>query len=241
MKSKILLAFVSLFFSAASLASAGGHLDHAKVDVSDQQSLQRGATMFVNYCMGCHSAGYMRYNQMSAGLGLSETEIMDTLMPANAKIAEHMNSAMPAADATVWFGTAPPDLSLVARSRGVDWLYTYLRSFYKDDSRPFGVNNRVFADVGMPNVLWELQGIQVPVYETVNGIQVIEKLALETPGTMSPEEYDAAVLDLVSFLSYIAEPIQLERQALGIKVLIFLAIFLVIAYLLKKEYWKDIH
>lgn len=222
------------------------HLDKANIDPHDQASLQRGAKIFVNYCMGCHSADFERYNGMGHDIGLSDQQVMQNLMFAGEKIGDYMTIAMPPADAKTWFGTPPPDLSVVARARGVDWLYTYLRSFYLDDKRPFGVNNVVFKDVAMPHVLWELQGWQKPVYKTEKGEdgqpeQVLEKLEIVTPGSMSPDDFDATVRDLVNFLSYMGEPAKLERQSLGIKVLLFLAVFFVVAYLLKKEYWKDIH
>jgi ubiquinol-cytochrome c reductase cytochrome c1 subunit len=161
-----------------------------------------------------------------------------------------MTIAMSRADGKSWFGAAPPDLSLVARSRGVDWLYTYMRTFYVDESRPFGVNNVVFPSVGMPNVLWELQGVQKPVYKTVvetdkdgkeTSKEVLDHLELVEPGTRTPAEFDKDVRDLVTFLSYVGEPVQLERKAMGVKVILFLLVFLVVAYLLKKEFWKDIH
>jgi ubiquinol-cytochrome c reductase cytochrome c1 subunit len=162
------------------------------------------------------------------------------------KIGDHMDVAMTKADGKAYFGAAPPDLTLVARVRGVDWLYSYLRTFYLDDTRPFGVNNLVFPNVGMPHVLWELQGWQKPVYETVTDSeghehQVVESLELVEAGTQAPAEYDRTVRDLVNFLAYMGEPIKQERQRLGIKVLLYLLVFFVIAYLLKKEYWKDIH
>ncbi len=162
------------------------------------------------------------------------------------KVGDQMKVAMSAEDAEKWFGTKVPDLTLVARSRGSDWLYTYLRTFYQDDSRPMGVNNLVFKDVGMPHVLWKLQGVQKPVYKTVTDEegtehQVIERLELAEPGSMSAEQYDAAVLDLVNFLTYLGEPARVERERLGIWVILFLVVFTALAYVLKKEYWKDVH
>lgn len=240
---KTLLAFVFALLPALSVASgAGVHLDKADIDLSNQQSLQRGARLFVNYCLSCHSAQYQRYNRMARDIGLTDTQVIDNLMFASDKVGETMTVAMRPEDAEKWFGATPPDLTLVARSRGVDWLYTYLRTFYADDSRPTGANNLVFDKVGMPNILWQLQGIQKPVYaETEDGHKHIERLELVKEGSMTPAEFDQSVRDLVNFMAYIAEPIKLERQRIGWWVLGFLVILFVFAYLLKKEYWKDVH
>jgi len=244
---KQLLAILLLISPVLVLANEGGaHLDKAQIDPTNQESLQRGARTFVNYCMGCHSAKYERYNRMARDLGLSETDVIDNLMFTDAKIGGTMKIAMQAKDAKKYFGAAPPDLTLVARRRGADWLYTYLRTFYLDSSRPFGVNNKVFDKVGMPNVLWELQGWQKPVYETETDVhgnehQKLVDVELVKQGAQSPAEYDRTVRDLVNFLTYMSEPVKLQRQALGIKVLLFLFVLLIITYLLKKEYWKDIH
>ncbi|HHS83486.1 MAG TPA: cytochrome c1 [Gammaproteobacteria bacterium] len=239
---------ITLFLLAVvpTLGLAGGgsvHLDHADVDLTDQASLQRGAKFFVNYCLSCHSAKYQRYNRMAQDIGLTEEQVKANLMFTTDKIGSTMDIAMSPADANKFFGTTPPDLSLIARSRGVDWLYTYLRSFYLDESRPTGVNNVVFKDVGMPHVMWELQGWQKAVFkeDEHGGEPVFERFELAKPGSMTPEQFDGAVRDLVNFLDYVGEPYKLERQRLGIKVLLFLAVFFVIAYLLKKEYWKDVH
>ena len=237
-----------LFLLLPALAGAtggGGHLDKANIDLTSKHSLQKGAKLFVNYCLSCHAAAYQRYNRMASDLGLTEQQVIDNLMFASEKIGEPMTVAMSRQDGKNWFGAPPPDLTLVSRSRGPDWLYTYLRTFYLDESRPFGVNNLVFPSVGMPHVLWELQGWQKPVYKTVEHEgkerQVIDHLELVEPGTMTPAEYDKAITDLVNFMTYMGEPVKLERQALGIKVLLFLLVLLVITYLLKKEYWKDVH
>ena len=246
MKKKI-LAFVFAMLPALSLASGGNvHLDKANIDVSDKESLQRGAKLFINNCLSCHSAEHQRYNRMARDLGMDEKYVIENLMYASEKIGEQMTIAMPSDQAKEWFGAPPPDLTLIARRRGADWLYTYLRSFYIDESRPFGVNNIVFPNVGMPHVLWDLQGMQKAVFKTEtdaegNEHHVFEGFELVQPGSMSPEEYDQAVRDLVAFLSYMGEPIQLERQRLGIWVLLFLAVLFVLSYALKKEYWKDVH
>ncbi len=241
--------FITFLFAALPLlanASSGIHLDKANIDLSNQESLQNGARLFVNYCLSCHEASYMRYSRMAEDIGLSEEELKKSFMFAGEKVGEQMTVAMSSADGTAYFGTKVPDLSVISRARGADWLYTYLRTFYQDDSRPWGVNNEAFADVGMPHVLWELQGVNKAIFETHtdhdgNETQVISGYETVIPGSMSVEEYDSAVLDLVTFLEYMGEPAKLERYDLGVNVLIFLAIFFVFAYALKKEYWKDIH
>jgi ubiquinol-cytochrome c reductase cytochrome c1 subunit len=238
---KLIIAFLLAAVPALGLASGGVHLDDADIDLSDQASLQRGARLFVNYCLSCHSAKYQRFNRTARDLGLTEQEVKENLMFVTDKIGDTMEISMPAEDAAVWFGTAPPDLSVITRARGSDWIYTYLRSFYLDDSRPFGVNNVVFPDVGMPHVLWKLQGLQKAVFQEHDGQKVFEKFEQVTPGSMSPEEFDGAMRDLTAFLTYVGEPIQMERRAMGKWVLLFIAVFFVLAYLLKKEYWKDVH
>lgn len=244
---KYLLSALLLVAPALVVASGGGvHLDKANIDPTNKESLQRGARTFVNYCMGCHSAKYQRYNRLGRDLGISDDDIIQNLMFTGEKTGDLMDIAMTKEMGKKWFGAAPPDLTLVARVRGNDWLYTYLRTFYQDDSRPFGVNNQVFSNVGMPNVLWELQGTQKAVYETViddegHEHQVLEGVELEEAGSQTPAEFDRTVRDLVNLLAYMGEPIKLERQSLGIKVMLFLFVFFIVAYLLKKEYWKDIH
>ncbi len=244
---KQLLAVLLLIVPVYALASGGGaHLDKANIDLTNKGSLQRGARTFVNYCMGCHSAKYQRYNRLARDLDISEDDVIENLMFTGDKIGGTMHIAMTKAEGKAYFGAAPPDLTLVARVRGIDWLYTYLRTFYQDDSRPFGVNNKVFPSVGMPNALWQLQGIQEPVYETMTDDdgheqKMLEGVELLEAGEQTPEEFDRTVRDLVNFLAYTSEPIKLERQSLGIKVLLFLFVFFIVAYLLKREYWKDIH
>ncbi len=241
---KLITLFLLAVTPALGLAAGGHvHLDQANIDPTDQASLQRGAKFFVNYCLGCHSAKYQRYNRMAQDIGLTEEQVKANLMFTTDKIGNTMEIAMSPADANKFFGTTPPDLSLIARSRGVDWLYTYLRSFYIDESRPTGVNNVVFKDVGMPHVMWELQGWQKAIFKENEhgGDPIFERFELVKPGSMTPEEFDTAIRDLVNFLDYVGEPYKLERQRLGVKVLLFLAIFFVLAYLLKKEYWKDVH
>ena len=230
------------------IAFANDHvmLDEAPINGHDVISLQRGARIFVNYCMGCHSAAYMRYNRLT-DLGLTEQQIKDNLMLVGDKIGEPMTIAMKRPDAAQWFGAQPPDLSVVARSRGADWLYTYLRTYYRDESRPTGWNNVAYPNVGMPNVLWELQGEQV--LEVVEhkegeahaGGHAAPKLVLERQGTLSQKQYDLMVTDLVNYLVYMGEPARTSRMQLGILVLLFLGVAFVFALLLKKEYWKDVH
>ncbi|MCU7920612.1 MAG: cytochrome c1 [Candidatus Thiodiazotropha sp. (ex Epidulcina cf. delphinae)] len=244
---KLIFALLLALAPMLGLAAGGGaHLDDADIDLSDKASLQRGAKFFMNYCLSCHSAKFQRYNRMGKDLGLTDEEVIDNLMFTTDKIGDTMNIAMTEAKATEWFGSPPPDLSVISRARGVDWIYTYLRSFYLDDKRPFGVNNIVFPDVAMPHVLWELQGAQKAVFKIEKGssgndVQVFDHFEPVTQGTLSLEEYDQVARDLTAFLSYIGEPIQMERKRLGVWVLLFIAVFFVLAYLLKKEYWKDVH
>jgi len=244
---KMLLVLLVTMAPAWALA-AGGYaiqLDEANIDPTNKQSLQRGARLFVNYCLSCHSAALMRYERMGKDLGIDEKLVSQNLMFTGGKVGELMTVATAPADAKEWFGTIPPDLTVIARSRGVDWLYTYLRSFYLDDSRITGVNNLVFPDVGMPDVLWELQGWQKPVITTVRDHDGTERkvveLELEEPGLLTPQEFDRAVRDLVNFLDYMGEPAKYERRHLGVKVILFLLVFLVLAYFTKREFWRDVH
>jgi ubiquinol-cytochrome c reductase cytochrome c1 subunit len=239
------LVALALFLPALSLAAeAPLQLDRAPVR-SDPASLQHGAKLFVNYCLSCHSASFVRYNKLTE-IGLTEDQIRDNLLFTGERVGDLMTIAMRPAEAKQWFGTAAPDLALVARQRnsaygsGADWLYTYLRQFYRDPERPSGWNNAVFENVGMPHVLWQLQGDQVAVISGNGAVQGAD-LQLATAGTMTPEEYDRAVADLVSFMVWMGEPGAARRQFIGIFVLIFLAGFSVLAYALKKNYWKDIH
>ena len=235
--------FLLLLAAAPVMAFASGasvHLDKAPVNVADQDSLQRGARMFVNYCLNCHSASSMRYTRLQ-DLGLTEDQIKENLLFAAEKPGEVMRVGMGKADAKAWFGATPPDLSVIARSRSADWLYTYLRGFYRDDSRATGWNNTVFDKVGMPHVMWNLQGELAPIYKKVGEHEVVDRLELVKPGSVTLAEYDAMVGDLVNYLVWMGEPAQLKRKQLGLIVLAFLAFFFVVAYYLKKEFWKDIH
>lgn len=231
-----------LFAPMLALASGGNvHLDKWPGSVSDKAALQNGAKLFVNYCLNCHGASYMRYKNL-VDLGLTEQQVKDNLMFTSDKIGGLMAVAARAEEQKQWFGATPPDLTIIARARGeagnagagADWLYTHLRSFYRDENRPTGWNNVVFENVGMPHVLYGLQGQQVLNHET-------HKLELAVPGELAPAEYDKAVSDLVSFMVWMGEPQQEFRRTLGIFVLAFLALLFVVSYALKKEYWKDIH
>lgn len=239
---KLILAILVTALPGFAVAVGGGvHLDPAPIDTGDRESQARGALTYVQYCLGCHSLKFMRYNRLAADLGLDD-EQLKALMINTDKPGDTIVNAMPAKQAEQWFGTKIPDLSLVSRSRGTDWLYTYLRGFYADPSRPLGVNNLVFKDVGMPHVLWELQGLKQAVYTTnEHGQKVLERLEPSLPGQLSEAQYDQQVADLVNFLDYVGEPIKQERQQLGFWVLAFLVIFFGLSYALKKEYWRDIH
>jgi ubiquinol-cytochrome c reductase cytochrome c1 subunit len=229
-------------------ASEEMKLDRAPIDPRDAVSIQRGAQVFVNYCLNCHSAEAMRYQRLS-DLGLTEQQIRDNLMFATTKVGDTMDVAMRRKDAKDWFGVAPPDLSVVARARGADWLYTYLRTFYRDDSRETGWNNLAFPNVGMPHVLYELQGQQALKVEERKGehsaesvdTPAVKALGIEKPGTLSPVEYDKLTADLVNYLVFMSEPARESRVRIGYAVLIFLGVLFVPVYLLKKEYWKDVH
>jgi ubiquinol-cytochrome c reductase cytochrome c1 subunit len=238
---KLITLFLFLALSFGAYASKGMDLQEADIDLADNASLQRGAKHFVTYCLGCHSVKHIRYLRIALDVDVDQKKMLQDIAPEGANIYDQLHSAMNAHDAEKWFGTQPPDLSLIARSRGADWLYSYLKGFYVEESRPFGVNNTIFKDVAMPNVLWQLQGQQRPIFKTVEGQQTIDKLIIEEKGTLSEQEFDLFVNDLVNFLVYVGEPVQLERQRLGKYVLFFILMFLSLAYLLKKEYWKDIH
>jgi len=241
-KLAILFLLTALPAGAFAAGNHGAKLDPVKIDLGDQPSLQRGARIFVNYCLSCHSAGYMRYNRMGHDLGISDELVKENLLFAADKVGDLMKAVMPPEDGKKAFGTAPPDLTLAARNRGPKWIYTYLRSFYRDEKSHSGWNNTVFPHVAMPHVLYEWQGSQRAVYKTVDdGVPVFDRFELERPGTMSKEQYDAAMRDLTNFLVYLGEPAKLERYRLGVFVILFLLVFGVAAYLLKKEYWKDVH
>ncbi len=235
---QFLLALLLAPAAAAFASGAAVHLDAAPDVQGDQAALQSGAKTFVNHCLNCHGASFVRYQRLTE-LGFSEQDIKEKLMFTAEKIGDPMRIAARPAEQKQWLGSAPPDLSLVARARaseagsGADWLYTYLRSFYRDEKRPTGWNNTVYENVGMPHALWELQGQQMLNHET-------HKLELAVPGQLSPAEYDKEIANLVGFLVWIAEPGAGFRKQLGFGVLAFLLIFFGFAYALKKEYWKDV-
>lgn len=249
---------LSVSVSVCSYAGGGNvPLDKAPLDPSDYASLQRGARTFMNSCSGCHGLKYTRYESLAKGIGITDEQgvVLDNVVKESlmfnggAKMTDSIRTSLQKADAEKWFGTAPPDLSLVAKSRGADWVYSFLKGFYKDVNRPWGVNNTVFPDVGMPHVLSHMQGVVIPDYQTVSHNvdgklveeNVIASLKVAQSGSLSSEEYDQVVGDLVNFLSYVSDPHQVERKNIGVFVLAFLVIFTVFAYLLKREYWKDVH
>lgn len=260
MKKSIVLLIVALIPMFA-LASGGNavHLEHMEPDLHDKTSLQRGLQVFSNYCAGCHEAKYARYERAANDLGIPAEIFEANLLPAGKKIGDLMSNAMNAADAKAWFGATPPDLTLEARLRGPDWLYTYLKSFYEDETRPWGVNNTVFPSVGMPNVLEHLQGVRhmtcaqapaldehgKPKFDTLSGDVLTEEqcdvVVQKTEGQLTEDEFDQLAYDVTNFLVYMGEPSRLKAESLGIKVLLFIVLFGVFAYLLNKEFWREIH
>lgn len=245
---RLLLLLVTVLAIPVVLADESPKLDHVQIDLSDQASLQRGARIFVNYCLSCHSASYMRYNRMGRDLGINDELIRKNMLFARTKLSDLMKVAMRPGDAKKWFGTPPPDLTLVARSRGADWIYTYLRSFYRDPSSPSGWNNILFPNVAMPNILYSLQGVQRAVFvrkkfkegDATVEESVFDHFDLDQPGTMSAAEYDATARDLTNFLVYLSDPTKQKRNHVGVYVLAFLVVFAIVVYLLKKEYWTDV-
>ena len=213
---KIQISIALVVLSTNLFASLGVQLEKARTDINNKVSLQNGAKLFMNYCSGCHAISFMRYNRIGSDLGLSDADIEENLMFASDKVGENIKTAMSAEDAANWFGIMPPDLSLISRSRGNDWVYTYLKGFYADESRVFGVNNRLLNDISMPDALWSLREGR------------------------SADDFNKDVRDITNFLDYVGEPAQLVRYDIGKKVLFFLAVLLVLSYLLKKEYWKDV-
>ena len=238
---------VSVASFSASAAGGGAALDSPRIDQSNVKSLQNGAKIFVNYCMGCHTADYHRYSIMARDLGLSEKAVSDNLIfttdkaGAPTKIGSLMVNNMTKDYGSEAFGVVPPNLALTARSRGVDWIYTYMRSFYLDPERSVGVNNTVYPGASMPHVLWELQGWRSAIVETdAAGHEVVTGFKQETPGKLTPKEYDQTIADLTNFLAYLSDPVKVQRHKIGTFVILFLLLLLVITYFLKKEYWKDV-
>lgn len=241
-----ILLLLLLAAPGAQAAGAGeGIMMSSPNDVGNIASLQRGARNFVNYCLGCHSAKFVRYNRVARDLGIDEADLAEYLMWTADKPFQTIEVAMPAADSARWFGRPPPDLSLVSRSRGVDWLYTYLKSFYVDEGAVFGADNLLMPGLSMPNVLWELEGRKEAVFEETvdadgNPHEKFVEFRPLTAGTLTEAEFDGFVTDLVNFLDYMGEPMKLKRQSLGIRVIAYLLVFFLLALALKKEYWKDV-
>ena len=241
------LLFAALVLPVSSftvLASGGAGVEHSGANIEDTASLQRGAKWYVNYCLGCHTLSYQRYNRLAEDLDLSEEMVMQNLVYSDAKFGETMSIAMDPEQAEAWFGKTPPDLSLIGRSRGADWVFSYLRGFYQDGNG--GWNNTLLPNASMPHVLWRLQGIQTPVYRTETSEsgfshEVIDHFELTTPGTQSPEEFEETARDIAAFLDSVGEPAKLKRKGIGVWVILFLVLFTFIAYLLKVEYWRDVH
>lgn len=235
--------FAGLLVSASAFAAGGGPVQQAGTDLGDRASLQRGAALYMNYCSGCHSLKYLRYSRIAEDLGLSEDEVMKNLNFTGAKFGEQVGVALDAATGAQAFGNAPPDLSIISRVRGPDWIYTYLKSFYLDEARPLGWNNTLFPNVSMPNPLWKLQGLQHPNYgkfDKALGEAPVTGLELKTSGEQDAQAFDRTVRDITAFLEYAGEPAALKREKLGVWVILFLAMFTFIAWLLKQEYWRDV-
>lgn len=251
-----------ILFAMSPMAIAGGGHDVVKdnvhLDMGDKASLQRGAKLFVNYCLSCHSAEYMRYNRVAEDLEIPVDLLKENLMFTTEKTGDLMKTTMPVKDAKAWFGVAPPDLTLVSRVRKPDWLYTYLRAFYLDESSPSGWNNSLFENVAMPHVMYELQGVQKKIGKIEDthadtsghgedtGLGENQKLVGDTifelvhPGKLNAHEFDDAMRDLTNFLAYMAEPVQMKRKKIGVYTILFLIVFLLLAIMLKQEYWRDI-
>jgi ubiquinol-cytochrome c reductase cytochrome c1 subunit len=246
-KRSLLIAIALLSAGTAAMADEEGGiaLQSAGTDIKNTESLQRGARDFMNYCSGCHSLKYLRFNRLGTDLKIPESELAANLMFTTDKVFDTINSAMPK-DSEAWFGKQPPDLSLIARARGTDYLYSYMKGFYVDKTRPWGVNNLYLPSAAMPDVLAQLHGLQKPVFKNVadehgSARMVLDGVEPMTPGALKPEEYDQFVRDIVNFLDYAGEPVKDKRQSMGVFVTLFLLVFFVFAYLLKKEYWKDVH
>jgi ubiquinol-cytochrome c reductase cytochrome c1 subunit len=249
---KKLIAALALVPALALAAESEYPLDHAPDRTRELPALQNGARLFVNYCLNCHAASAMRYNRLK-DIGLTEEQIKDNLLFTGEKVGDLMKVSLQAKDAKEWFGAVPPDLSVIARAKssgagsGADWLYTYMRTFYKDDTRPTGWNNMVFPNVGMPHVLWELQGVRTVKFvdekDPHDATKTVHKFAgfeQVKPGKLTTIEYDNATADLVGYLQWMSEPVQNDRKRLGVWVLLFLGIFAFLTWRLNASYWKDI-
>lgn len=239
---KLLAVIAGLMISVSTYAAGGGAaLEPAGNDPGNTASLQRGARNFMNYCSGCHSAQYVRFNSIARDLELSEDQVVENLMFNADKTFETIQATMQPQDAARWFGQAPPDLSLMARARGTDYVYNFLKGFYLDQDSPTGVDNTILGGTSMPHVLWELQGLQAAVFhKDENGAEVFEQFEQVTPGSLSSEEFDDFVRDTVNFMEYISEPVRSTRRVLGVWVLMYLTVFWIIASMLKKQIWKDV-
>jgi ubiquinol-cytochrome c reductase cytochrome c1 subunit len=239
----ILAAGLMLSATPALAAEEGAELPHAGTDITDHASLQRGAALYMNYCSGCHSLQYLRYSRMAEDIGLTQDEVQNNLNFTGAAFGQHIQVALNEEGAKQFFGKMPPDLSVIARVRGSDWIYNYLKSFYLDESRPVGWNNTIYPNASMPNPLWQLQGLQHAQLGKADaaGDQPVEKLVLAQPGTQTPAQFDQTARDITTFLEYAGEPAAIKRQSMGVWVILFLAFFTFLAWLLKKDYWRDVH
>ncbi len=281
---KTIVSVAALFGAATAMAAGGGPIlpsDPVNIDANDKASLQRGSKYYVNFCLGCHSMKYQRYQRLADDAEIPYPVVEANLMFTGDNIGDQMRITMPKKDAGKWFGTPPPDLSLITRSRSPEWVYNYLRAFYTDESRPWGVNNTVFPSVGMPHVLVDLQGVQekspelLAIEKRIQDATAAKNKALEMgdsgaaskaktelhfanedlnklakegkmfvitePGEMTPTEFDEAMRDLTNFMAYVADPVKEKRETLGVYVMIFLSILMLLAYMMKKEFWRDIH
>lgn len=261
---RLSLLLVTLFSASiinTGVYAAGGHdvaLDTAHMNMSDKASLQNGAKLFVNYCLSCHSAEYSRYNRVAEDLEIPLWQLKENLMFTTEKEGDLMKTTMPEEDAKEWFGVAPPDLSLVARVRNPDWIYTYLRAFYQDESSPSGWNNSLFENVAMPHAMYELQGVQRVVGKVNEETQEVDShgkpvasegqtivgdtiFELQHPGKLSPAQFDKSMADLTAFLTYLGEPAQLKRHTIGVFTITFLILLMLLCIVLKAEYWRDVH
>ena len=243
MRRALLLACLGLAPAALPAAGGGGDLPGyaARVDLTNRAALQRGAKYFVNYCLSCHALAHSRYRRVGEDLGLTDAMVRDNLVFTDRRIGESMVVAMDPADAELWFGAAPPDLSMLARQKGAGYIYQFLMTFYRDETRPWGVNNWRFPNTAMPHVLWREQGLQEAETELVDGRAEIVRLRPGSPGRRSPEEYRTMATDLTAFLAYVSEPVRLTRESAGVWVLGFLLLLAGLAYFLKREYWRDVH
>ncbi len=240
MKSLLLILLITA--SSALFASSAVHLDQAPINLEDKNSIANGAQLYVQYCSGCHSLKHVRYSRIADDYGIDETWMQQNIVPSNMKIHDSMLTAMNSEDARVWFGMPPPDLSLIARAKGSDWLYSYLHGFYIDEKKPYGVNNLISPDIAMPDVLAPLGGTRELNKSAIDAAESIkQQLSVVKAGSMNASQFDKAVTDLVAFLTYASEPSQHSRESIGIYVILYLVFFTIVAYWLKKEYWKDVH